>query len=104
MARQKSEPAANPSDLEWDRLTPNERFIRTARELGCEENLDRFDEAVKQVGSAKPTPQKSASDAQSEAAASAEAGEKDRAASRKAVEGSRAKRRRGRASDRGTPD
>jgi hypothetical protein len=33
------------------------RFIETARQLGCEENLDRFDEAVKRIGRARRQPQ-----------------------------------------------
>ena len=33
------------------------RFIETARELGCDENLDRFDEAVKRIGRARRLPQ-----------------------------------------------
>ncbi len=33
------------------------RFIETARQLGCEENLDRFDEAVKRIGKARRPPQ-----------------------------------------------
>jgi hypothetical protein len=41
---------AKLADPECDKLTPSERFIRTARELGCEENLDRFDEAVVKIG------------------------------------------------------
>jgi hypothetical protein len=47
--------APNPdraSDQDWDKLTPSERFIRTARELGCEENMDRFDAAVVKIGKA----------------------------------------------------
>ena len=31
----------------------SQRFIETARQLGCEENLDRFDEAVKRIGRAR---------------------------------------------------
>ena len=33
------------------------RFIETARQLGCEDNLDRFDEAVKRIGKVRLTPQ-----------------------------------------------
>ncbi len=35
------------------------RFIETARELGCEENLGRFDDAVKRIGKARRPPQES---------------------------------------------
>ena len=33
-----------------------ERFIEAARELGCEEGLDRLDDALKRVGSTPPQP------------------------------------------------
>jgi hypothetical protein len=33
-----------------------QRFLETARELGCEENLADFDEAVRLIGKARPRP------------------------------------------------
>lgn len=44
-----SKPAKPQADPEQRR-----RFIEVARELGCEENLARFDEAVKRIGKARP--------------------------------------------------
>lgn len=37
-------------------LGQRQRFIETARELGCEENLGRFDEAVRRIGNARRSP------------------------------------------------
>lgn len=33
-----------------------QRFLDAAHELGCEENFERFDEALKAVAKAKPKP------------------------------------------------
>jgi hypothetical protein len=43
----------SPADQEQSR-----RFIEAARELGCEGNLDRFDEAARRVLSSPPQPHK----------------------------------------------
>jgi hypothetical protein len=75
---------------------PNEQrqaFIDAARELGCEENFGRFDDALRRIGAARPSPDKAGTT--EEKASRGEAVERDRAASRKATEGSRGKRRRG---------
>ncbi len=53
---QKPKPG-HQADDEWDTLSPEERFIHKARELGCEDNLGRFDEAVKRIGKARRQPQ-----------------------------------------------
>ena len=50
-ARGESKAAAGAADPDQA-----ERFIEAARELGCEDNLARFDEAVKRIGKARPAP------------------------------------------------
>jgi hypothetical protein len=68
-------------------------FIEAARELGCEENFGRFDDALRRIGSPRPKPE--SSETKEEKVRREEAGDRDRAASRKTTEGSRGKRRRG---------
>ena len=46
-----------PSSGEATDPEQSQRFIDLARQLGCEENLDRFDEAVKRIGKARRQPQ-----------------------------------------------
>jgi hypothetical protein len=71
----------------------SQAFIEAARELGCEENLGRFDDALRRIGAARPKADNA--EATEEKDRREEAGERDKAASRKATEGSRGKRRRG---------
>jgi hypothetical protein len=71
----------------------SQAFIEAARELGCEENFGRFDNALRRIGAARPKPD--SSETTEEKASREEAVERDRTASRKATEGSRGKRRRG---------
>ena len=51
-ASRKAQPGA-PSDPEWDKLPQREKFIRTARELGCDETGEALDEALRTVGRAR---------------------------------------------------
>jgi hypothetical protein len=44
-------PALNPSGPQ------SERFKEAARELGCDESEERFDEALRKIGKAKPKPE-----------------------------------------------
>ena len=48
------------SDDEWDKLPQREKFIRMAREAGCEDNLGRLDEALRRIASAGPAPREAA--------------------------------------------
>ena len=51
-----TQPKRQPSQPSKGKETDPEqsaRFIETARQLGCEENLDHFDEAVKRIGKAR---------------------------------------------------
>lgn len=49
-----------PSEDDWDKLPQREKFIRMAREHGCEENLGRLDEALRRIASAGPAPREAA--------------------------------------------
>ncbi len=44
---------AGPSDDVWDKLSQREKFIRTARELGCDETGEALDEALRTIGRAR---------------------------------------------------
>ena len=49
---QKSQRSA-PAEDEWDKLSQREKFIRTARDLGCDETGEALDEALRTVGRAR---------------------------------------------------
>jgi hypothetical protein len=51
--RGKASRSAKPDKVDPEQF---QRFLETARELGCEDNLDRFDEAVKRIGKARQKP------------------------------------------------
>jgi hypothetical protein len=44
------------------RTEQSERFIRTARELGCDEDPEAFKRALKQIAKAKPAPREAKKD------------------------------------------
>ena len=44
-AGRKADPASKPPSDDFDKLTQREKFIRTARELGCDETGEEFDRA-----------------------------------------------------------
>jgi hypothetical protein len=71
----------------------SQAFIEAARELGCEENFGRLDDALRRIGTARP--KRDSGEATEEKDRREEAAERDKAAGRKAPEGSRGKRRRG---------
>lgn len=49
MKSSKEQPATNGQ-------APSDRFLEAAREAGCEENFDQFDDALRKVATTKPTP------------------------------------------------
>ena len=53
--RKASEPSTPPRGGKAD-PEQSARFIEGARELGCEENLWRLDEAMRRIAKAKPQP------------------------------------------------
>lgn len=59
VAARKAHPST-PTDDEWDKLPQREKFIRMAREAGCEENLGRLDEALRRIASAGSAPREAA--------------------------------------------
>jgi hypothetical protein len=82
-------PKRKAADAEQSRA-----FIEAARELGCEENFGRFDDALRRIGAVRPKASGSAETA-AEKGRREEAAERGKAAGRKATEGSRGERRRG---------
>lgn len=46
-----------------DKKAQKERFERTARELGCDESEERFNENLKRIAKAKPKDQEKDKDA-----------------------------------------
>jgi hypothetical protein len=55
MAERKARPPSAVGKADPEQF---QRFLETARELGCEENFDRFEEALKRIVRAKPQPHK----------------------------------------------
>src|SRR5689334_6542351 len=52
------QPSADPADKAAADRDQFQRFLETARELGCEENFDRFEEALGRIVRARPQPSK----------------------------------------------
>ena len=48
----------NNDEIFWASEPQCERFIRTARELGCDEDLEAFKRALRQIAKAAPAPKK----------------------------------------------
>ena len=55
-AGHKAGPASKPPGDDFDKLPQREKFIRTARELGCDETGEALDEALRTVGRARRQP------------------------------------------------
>jgi hypothetical protein len=54
----KASSSSAPPDTDSATSDQSRRFIAAARELGCEERLDRFDEAVRVIGKARRPPER----------------------------------------------
>jgi hypothetical protein len=55
MPERRAKSTSNPGKADPDQFA---RFLETARELGCEENFERFEEALPRVLKAPPAPLK----------------------------------------------
>lgn len=44
---------STPDDAAWNRLSQREKFIQTARDLGCDESGDKLDEVLRTIAKAK---------------------------------------------------
>ena len=88
--KRETRPGSHPEAKHGDQ---SQLFIEAARELGREENVGRFDDALRRVGKARP--RSVGNETAAEKGKREEAIDRDRTASRKATEGSRGKRRRG---------
>ena len=58
MARETNRPPASDSADSLTAADPDQyrRFLEAARDLGCEENMDRLDGALRRVAKAPPQP------------------------------------------------
>jgi hypothetical protein len=52
-AEPKKPQQGDPAGDNWDQLSQREKFIRTARELGCDETGEPLDEALRSIGRAR---------------------------------------------------